>query len=292
MNTPVLKLKGRAETVGGLPVNRLLPAVQQRAVGPFVFVDHIGPAAFGAGQGINVPPHPHIGLATVTYLLEGEQLHRDSLGTEQLIYPGDINLMSAGRGIAHSERTPPSQRNGGRIHGVQTWLALPLSHETSEPHFDHYPASALPRFERDGVDVTVLIGQLWQQQSPVRFPAETLYAVMRIPAGGQITIPAAATERALCLIEGDASLAGEPLDRGDLSVLQTGYEPSVTSAGGGTVLLLGGAPLDAPRHLWWNYVASRRELIEAAKLAWQEDRVGQVPNETERLPLPIVRAHS
>ncbi|KPC53439.1 pirin family protein [Amantichitinum ursilacus] len=290
MDKPVLTIKGRAETVGGLPVNRLLPAVQQRAVGPFVFVDHIGPADFGAGQGINVPPHPHIGLATVTYLLEGEQLHRDSLGTEQLIYPGDINLMSAGRGIAHSERTPESQRNGGRIHGVQTWLALPLSHETSEPHFDHYAAAQLPRFEQDGVDVNVLMGELWQHRSPVQFPSSTLYAVLRLPAGAQITLPDAAPERAVCVIEGDAALAGAALDGGEISVLASGYQPELSSVHGGIVLLLGGDALDAPRHLWWNYVASRRELIDAAKVAWQEDRVGQVPNETERLPLPIVRA--
>ena len=285
----IITIRGRAETVGGLPVNRLLPAVQQRAVGPFVFVDHIGPAAFGAGQGINVPPHPHIGLATVTYLLEGEQLHRDSLGTEQLIYPGDINLMSAGRGIAHSERTPESQRQGGRIHGVQTWLALPLAEETSAPSFAHYAAAELPRFDVQGIEVNLLIGTAWQHTSPVRFPAQTLYAVLRLPAGSQISLPASHAERAVCLIEGAATLADAALDGGEIAVLSSGYEPVLSSAAGATVLLLGGAPLDGPRFLWWNYVASTRELIEAAKLAWNEDRIGQVPNETERLPLPVLR---
>ncbi|MDR3427321.1 MULTISPECIES: pirin family protein [Silvimonas] len=286
----LIHITGRAETVGGLPISRLLPALQRRAVGPFVFVDHIGPATLVPGQGLDVPPHPHIGLATVTYLFEGIQLHRDTLGNEVTIVPGDVNLMSAGRGIAHSERTPADARNGGNLHGVQTWLALPRELEQSSPHFEHYDSAVLPRFGEDGVSVHLLIGQMFGHISPVAVPSSTLYAVIDLAEGAELVIPADYAESAVLLISGAATAAGETLGANELVLLAADSATPLRASDASRILLLGGAPLDGPRTLWWNFVASDRELIEAAKVAWQEDRFGSIPNETERLPLPIKRA--
>ncbi|MBB5193661.1 hypothetical protein HNQ50_004421 [Silvimonas terrae] len=286
----LIHITGRAETVGGLPISRLLPAVQRRAVGPFVFVDHIGPAELAPGQGLDVPPHPHIGLATVTYLFDGIQLHRDTLGNEVLIEPGDINLMTAGRGIAHAERTPANARNGGKLHGVQTWIALPRPLEQCSPHFEHYPDTDLPRIARPGVDIHLLIGQLFGHISPVAVESPTIYAVIDLAPGASITVPADYAERALMLIHGEAHADNSVLAVNELVLLPETGDTPLTATTASRIMLLGGAPLDGPRTLWWNFVASDRELIEAAKVAWQEDRFGQIPNETERLPLPVKRA--
>jgi redox-sensitive bicupin YhaK (pirin superfamily) len=272
---------------GGFTVKRLLPHAKARTVGPFVFFDHIGPAELGPEQGLDVRPHPHIGLATVTYLWEGAIMHRDSVGSVQEINPGDVNWMTAGRGIVHSERTPDRLRGQPqRMHGLQTWVALPLAHEEDAPSFAHHPKATLPVLERPGATLTVVAGQAFGARAPVAVLMDTLYVSIDLAAGATLEIPDEHAERALYPVSGELALDGEALPLEHLAVLDPGTRPLLRAGAAARVMLLGGAPLDGHRHVWWNFVSSSRERIEQAKQDWREGRIGQVPGETESIPLP------
>jgi hypothetical protein len=260
-------------------------------VGPFVFFDHMGPADFAPGRGIDVRPHPHIGLSTVTYLFEGEFRHRDSLGTVIDIGPGAVNWMTAGRGISHSERTPPELRAAGhRVHGIQTWVALPKSHEGVAPAFAHHPAETIPEVALPGGVARVIAGSMWGVESPVRFPHPIVYAELKLEAGAEVVMEAGWGERALYLVEGAARVGEEALRPRGMLVLDDGVEPLLVADGPAHLMLAGGAPMDGPRTIWWNLVASEPGLIEAAKAAWAADPFGPpwgpVPGESEWIPLP------
>jgi redox-sensitive bicupin YhaK (pirin superfamily) len=289
---PVLRvLEPRPRDLGDFSVRRLLPAPGLHTVGPFIFFDHMGPADFGPAQGVNVRPHPHIGLATVTYLYEGAFMHRDSLGSAQLIVPGDVNWMVAGRGIVHSERTPPEVRDEygrTRVHGIQTWVALPRAHEEAEPTFAHHPAATLPRVARPGCTLTVIAGTAYGQASPVRVYSPTLYVDAQLEAGAVLEIEAEHAERAFYVAEGSVrGEDGRTFAVGQFVVLDGAAGPvRITATGDARVMLAGGAPLDGPRHIEWNFVASSRERIDAAKQQWRERRFPPVPGDPERIPLP------
>ncbi len=271
---------------GGFIVRRLLPSAKQPAVGPFIFCDHFGPITAQPGDDHDVRPHPHIGLATVTYLFEGAMLHRDSTGIVQRIEPGAINWMTAGRGIVHSERTPDELRTvTRRSHGLQLWAAVPAEHEEDAPSFSHTPASAIPEVERDGVTVRVLIGEAWGLRSPVPTLSPTLYADLRLAAGASIEIEAGVHERALYGIDHGYALDGAPLPAGVMVVLPAGRTLRLSAAEGARVVLLGGEPL-GHRYMWWNFVSSRKERILQAADDWAAQRFDPVPGEREFIPLP------
>jgi len=271
----------------GFEVRRALPAAERRMVGPFVFWDQMGPMVLAAGKGLDVRPHPHIGLATVTYLFEGEILHRDSLGTVQPIRPGAVNWMTAGRGIVHSERTPAELRAGGpRLFGIQSWVALPRELEECEPAFVHYPAEALPELEGGGVRVRLIAGSLGGATSPVATASETLYADLTLVPGAQLAVAADYDERAVYVVAGRVFVAGRACQPGELVVLGKGARPMLAAHDYSRVMLFGGAPMDGPRHIWWNLVSSSRERIEQAKRDWREGRFPPVPGESEFIPLP------
>jgi redox-sensitive bicupin YhaK (pirin superfamily) len=273
--------------LGGLVVRRLLPGHPIRAVGPFVFFDHFGPVTFAPGQGIDVRPHPHIGLATVTYLFDGALMHRDSLGSVQRIEPGDVNWMVAGRGIVHSERSGPAERAAGSaMHGLQTWVALPRAHEEAPPAFAHVSRSFLPAFEQDGVDGVVVAGRAFGHTAPVPTLTDTLYVALTLTDGSRIQIPAEHEERAVYAIEGELSLDGAPLPLHHMVALPPGQRVVLSAAAPSRAMLVGGAALDGERIVWWNFVSSSRERIEAAKEDWRAQRFGHVPGETEFIPLP------
>ncbi|CAB3757216.1 pimeloyl-CoA dehydrogenase [Burkholderia sp. MSh2] len=288
MTAPIKALlKPHVRDIGNLQVRRTLPALAARLVGPFIFFDHMGPATLPPGSGLDVRPHPHIGLATVTYLFDGAILHRDSLGSRQEIVPGDVNWMTAGRGIVHSERTPDAQReNGHTVHGIQTWVALPHTHETTEPSFEHHPAATLPRRNRDGVELTVIAGDAFGLRSPVTTFSRTLYVAAEFAAGGRVELDASHEERAVYVVDGDLAIDGTPVDAERMAVLAPGATVTLTSAGGARAMLLGGDRIDGERFIEWNFVASSREAIEHAKQAWTRQEMGKVPGETEWIPLP------
>jgi len=283
-----LLIEPRLHDLGdGFVVRRLLPFRLRRHVGPFVFFDHMGPVDFAPGRGVDVRPHPHIGLATVTYLFEGALTHRDSLGFEQVIRPGDVNWMTAGRGIVHSERTPAPERAAGhRLHGIQTWIALPRDHEEADPGFFHHGAGSLPQSERDGVRLCVIAGESFGMQSPVRVYTPTLYVDARLAAGATLRIPPEHAERALYVIAGEVRVDGMPVAPERMLVLAGDADVALVASTDAQVLLCGGAPLDGERTLWWNFVASDKARIERAKAAWQAQGMGQVPGESEFIPLP------
>lgn len=277
----------KAKDIGGFEVRRALPSIERRSIGPFVFFDQMGPATFTAGTGIDVRPHPHIGLSTLTWLVEGEIMHRDSLGSEQPIRPGEVNWMTAGRGIVHSERTPDDKRDAPHgLFGLQVWLALPQAHEETEPSFQHYKSNEIPRIEQDGVVIQLVAGEAWGERSPVEVFSETLYADIALPAGGRFTLPTETPERGLYIIQGEVSLAGETFSAGSMLALNPGREAVVEAAQLARVALIGGAPLDGRRHLWWNFVSSSKERLEQAKADWKDGRFPAVPGETEFIPLP------
>lgn len=277
----------RIHDLGGFQVRRAVPAVQARSVGPFVFVDHMGPAAFPPGQGIDVRPHPHIGLATVTFLWAGRIGHRDTLGSIQDIGPGDVNWMTAGRGIAHSERTPAALREGGHpLHGMQTWVALPKADEDTAPAFHHHPAATLPRIERSGALLRVVAGRGYGEESPVHVFADTLYVAIDLAPDAQIELDAQHRQRALYVLEGDGQLDGVDIPAMHLVVLDEGVRHRLRAKTPLKAMLLGGEPLDGPRHLWWNFVSSSKDRIEQAKHDWLVGNFGEVPGETEFIPLP------
>ena len=270
---------------GGFTVRRLLPALVRPAVGPFIFFDHFGPITAQPSDNHDVRPHPHIGLATVTYLFEGAMMHRDSLGVVQRIEPGAINWMSAGRGIVHSERTPDDLRGVvRRSHGLQLWVALPAADEEMAPSFAHTPAAAIPALEIGGARLRVLVGEAFGVVSPVAVRSPTLYLDIALSAGDAMPMPLA-EERALYVVEGDAQLDGEDMPPGRMVVLAPGEEPMLSADADARVVLIGGAPL-GPRHLWWNFASSRPERLARAAADWAAQRFDSVPGETEFIPLP------
>lgn len=282
-------LEGRPRDLGGFSVRRVLPAGRLQTVGPFIFFDHMGPATFAGGGGVDVRPHPHIGLATVTYLFAGEFLHRDSLGTAQLIRPGDVNWMVAGRGIVHSERTPAASRRaaaGATIHGIQTWIALPKPWEETEPTFEHHPSATLPEIRSQGVVMRLIAGEAFGRRAPASVYSPMFYLAATLAAGAVVALPDEYAERGVYVVAGHIEVAGERHGTGHMVLFAPGSNASLRALGSVTLMLLGGAPLDGPRHIWWNFVASSLERIERAKLDWLEERFAAVPGDDERIPLP------
>lgn len=282
-------IPGRArDLVGGFKVQRVLPYSQRRMVGPFIFLDQMGPEVLRSGVGLDVAPHPHIGLATVTYLFEGELLHRDSLGTEQMIRPGEVNWMTAGSGIVHSERTPlPLRQTGSQLFGLQSWVALPLRDEETEPTFAHHDAVELPIIEGEGKYVRLVAGKLFGSRSPVVTRSELFYADVQIEAGASLQLTSEHEDRAAYIVAGAINLAGHHgFNAGDLLVFKPGEAVSIRADSPARLMLLGGARLDGQRHIWWNFVSSSKERIEQAKEDWLNNKFAPVPGETEFIPLP------
>jgi len=260
----------RARDLGGFEVRRALPSARRQMVGPFIFWDQMGPAEFLLGQGMDVRPHPHIGLATVTYLFRGEVMHRDSLGTVIPIRPGALNVMTAGRGIIHSERTAENARKvGAELFGIQAWVALPRSHEESEPGFVHYSEADLPVISGDGAAVRLIAGEALGARSPVAAPMAMIYADAQLAAGAAIPFDPTYEERAIYTVEGEIEIAGDRFGPGQLLVFRPGDRITVRAATPARLMLLGGEPMDGPRHIWWNFVSSRKERIEQAKADWR-----------------------
>jgi len=276
--------------LGGFKVHRTLPNKERTMVGPFIFFDQMGPARLGSGQGVDVRPHPHINLATVTFLFAGAIDHRDSLGTVQRIEPGAVNLMTAGRGIAHSERSPSDEREAGALlDGIQTWLALPRSKEEMLPDFQHVAAEQLPALNADGIRLKLVMGDWEGLSSPVTQHSPTIYAAIELAPGAALVINHEADERALYLLDGDAAVDGARLIPQNLTVLAPGYLPLLTSIGGARLMLCGGAPMDGDRHVWWNFVSSSRDRINEAKRAWRAGEFVLPPDDhDEFIPLPEV----
>ncbi len=277
----------RSTDLGGFEVKRVLPSSRRRMVGPFIFLDQMGPTQFETDTGVDVRPHPHIGLSTVTWLLDGEILHRDSVGSIQNIRPGEVNWMTAGSGIAHSERTPDALRPGGsRLYGLQTWLALPQPFEEAEPFFEHFDADALPKLDGDGLTATLIAGNGWGKQSPVQVFSETIYADVQIAGGSTLPVLPEHEERAVYVLEGSVAVAGEDYAAGSLMVFKPDDAIDVQAAADARVMVLGGEAADGPRHIWWNFVSSRPERIEQAKRDWEEKRFAEVVDDDEFIPLP------
>lgn len=278
----------RSRDLGGFEVRRALPSIERRMIGPFVFLDQMGPAQFDAGKGVDVRPHPHINLATVTYLYAGEIFHRDTLGSAQAIQPGDLNWMSAGRGIAHSERTAPDLRaSGSPLFGLQAWVALPADKEETDPTFDHYAKSELPTLDGEGKDVRVVAGSLFGKRSPAKVLSDLFYVDARLDAGASIPLDPEYEERGAYITEGEIEIAGDRFGAGRLLVFRPGDRITIRAVTPARFMLLGGASLDGPRHLWWNFVSSRKDRIEQAKEDWKAGRFGTVPgDDKEFIPLP------
>jgi len=278
----------RSVDLGGFQVHRALPSAQSRMVGPFIFFDHMGPAVFKAGIGVDVRPHPHIGLATVTYLFDGEIVHRDSLGTAMPIRPGAVNWMTAGRGIAHSERTAPERRGGGEpLHGLQLWVALPKNDEETAPAFAHTPASDIPELREDEVTMRVVAGTLHGLRSPVVTSWETLFADVRLRAGAPLPLGTEHEERAIYILSGEIEIGSDRHGPERLLVLRPGDRITVRATTDAHFVIVGGAAMDGPRHIWWNFVSSRKDRIDAAKADWKAGRFDLVPGDTaEFIPLP------
>jgi len=282
-----LAIVPRSRDIGGFMVSRALPARERPMIGPFIFFDQMGPSHFKAGQGMDVRAHPHIGLATLTYLFTGEVQHRDSLGNVQCIRPGEVNWMTAGRGIAHSERTPAALREqGSPLSGIQAWVALPAAAEEAEPSFSNHSAAALPEISEDGFRARLIAGRLFGMESPVQTFSPMVYADVQLGPGGHFPVDAELEQRALYLVEGEVSIAGQRHAAGQMLVLAPGEALSVSAAAPARLMLIGGAAMDGPRHIWWNFVSSRRERIEQAKADWQAGRFAAVAEEAEFIPLP------
>lgn len=288
----MIPITGKAHDLGdGFFVTRLLPQAQRRSIGPFVFFDYFGPVTFAPGKGIDVRPHPHIGLATITYLFDGSQMHRDTVGSVQEIKPGDVNWMTAGRGIAHSERTGDDVRAAGhRMHGIQSWIGLPQADEEAPPSFQHFARADLPEREEKGVTLRLIAGEAFGLKSPVKTFSPIFYADARFEAGGALHYPAEHEERALLIIEGEVHIGDEEIEvhgPGAMLALEPGEEVTLYTDAPARVMLLGGAPLDGPRHIWWNFVSSDKERIERAKQEWKDGKFGTIPgDDQEFIPLP------
>ncbi len=282
----------RAHDIGGFEVRRALPARERQMVGPFIFFDQMGPGEFLSGKGLDVRPHPHIGLSTVTYLFEGEILHRDSLGSAQPIRPGDVNWMTAGRGIAHSERTDPALRvHDNRLFGIQSWVALPKSHEEAAPAFVHHPAAALPILEDGGARLRLVAGMAWGLAAPVATASSLFYADAVLAPGATLPLPEGHEERGAYVLQGAVEVAGTRFEAGRMLLFRASDRLALRAGPeGARLLLLGGAVMDGPRFIFWNFVSSSRERIEQAKADWKAGRFGKVPgDEHEFIPLPEAR---
>ncbi len=277
----------RARDIGGFEVRRALPAPRRQMVGPFIFLDQMGPADFIVGEGIDVRPHPHIGLSTLTYLHEGEITHRDSLGTDIVIRPGEVNWMTAGRGIAHSERSGADFRaKGGRLSGLQMWVALHAGDEERAPAFTHLRADELPLVEGEGKRVHVVAGGLYGAASPLARVSDAVFADVQLEAGARLPLDADIEERALYVVAGWIDIAGDVFAAGRLIVFKPGDAITVTARTAARFALLGGPAMDGPRHIWWNFVSSRKERIEQAKADWKAGRFEAVPGDSGFIPLP------
>jgi redox-sensitive bicupin YhaK (pirin superfamily) len=277
-----------ADLGDGFSVRRALPSAQSRMVGPFVFFDHFGPAVFRSGNGLDVRPHPHIGLATVTYLFDGEIMHRDSLGTAAPILPGEVNWMTAGRGIVHSERTGPERRaKGDSLHGLQMWVALPAAEEEMAPAFAHHGVDEFPMVRDNGRSVRVVVGSLYGVRSPVATTSNTLFADVVLTAGSSLPLDPEHEERAIYLLDGEVDIAGDRFQPGRLLVFRPGDRITISALADTRLTLFGGATMDGPRHIWWNFVSSRKDRIDQAKADWAAGHFGKVPgDEIEFIPLP------
>lgn len=280
-----LIIEPEVKDLGEFTVRRILPALERQMVGPFIFVDHMGPAEFPPGQGIQVRPHPHIGISTVTYLFEGQIMHRDSLGFVQPIKSRAVNLMTAGRGIVHSERAGDDLDEASRLHGIQSWMALPDHEEERDPAFKHYPAADLPEIDTDGITVRVIIGEAFGQTSPVRAYAQTIYLECRMPAGSELTMSDDYTELGAYVVDGKLDIDGHEYSEGVMAVRCPGKTMMLKADEDCHVMVFGGEHI-GERHLWWNLVSSSRERIEKAKADWREKRFDSVPGDDTFIPLP------
>lgn len=278
-------IKPRERDLGEFTVRRVLPATRRRAVGPFVFFDHMGPADFPPGEGIAVRPHPHIGIATITYLFTGQIMHRDSLGYGQLIEPGAVNLMTAGRGIVHSERAGPDLDEHSHLHGIQSWIALPDDQEEIAPAFEHIPAEALPEFEIGGSRLRLIMGECFGEHSPVPTYSPTLYIEVQMPAGAELTLPDGFSELAAYVVSGDITVDGAAFGTGTMPIARPGRVLRLEAPTDSRVMVIGGDSV-GERHVWWNFVSSSRERMEQAKDDWREGRFDRVEGDDEFIPLP------
>lgn len=279
-------IRARAEVISGQPILRPLPSARYRNIGPFVFFDHMLEQAYAAGSGMDIAQHPHIGLSTLTYLFEGQLQHKDSLGSDQLVGPGDVSWMTAGHGIAHVERTPAAHfAQNKRLHGLQVWLALPEADELCEPLYSHHPSATLPRSDAMGVQITLIAGNGFCLQSPVPVHSPTLYAELKLAAGASLVIPAEHSERALYLIDGEVELEGEALAPHLLAVLPAGEELTLSACTESHLALIGGEPI-GPRRMNWNFVSSDPALIDQARTRWAAGDWPKVPGESVRIELP------
>ncbi|OCT25603.1 pirin family protein [Pseudomonas putida] len=286
MSSPLI-IRPRAESVEGQPILRPLPSAQCRSVGPFVFFDHMLETDYAPGNGMDIRQHPHIGLSTLTYLFEGEILHKDSLGSNQRVLPGDVSWMTAGRGVAHVERTPTQAfAEGSRLHGLQVWLASPKTHEQGDPSYSHHPASSLPVSDNLGVRIRLIAGTGFCLESPVPVLSPTLYAQVQMQAATSLIVPNEHAQRALYLLDGELVLNGDEVEACSLVVLPEGEAVELYAEGECQLVLIGGAPLDGPRRMNWNFVASDPQLIEQARARWAAGDWPQVPGETSRIELP------
>jgi redox-sensitive bicupin YhaK (pirin superfamily) len=287
-NAIELLVEARPRDIGGFAVRRTLPSMRRRLVGPFLFFDHMGPADFPPGSGLDVRPHPHIELATVTYLFDGEIDHRDSIGSFQTIRPGDVNWMLAGRGVVHSERSSPGSRaRGMRIHGIQSWVALPLEHELSEPRFEHHSATTVPQVVLPGVTLSVIAGDAYGARSPVGVLSPTIYVHAQMEAGAVLAVDDTHEERGVYVVEGAVGCEATSVQAGTMAVLRPGATVKLTAREASRVMIVGGARLAGDRYIDWNFVSSSKERIEQARRDWKERRFPKVPgDEIEYVPLP------
>lgn len=278
----------RARDIGGFEVRRALPSAERQMVGPFIFFDQMGPAEFLLGSGIDVRPHPHIGLSTVTYLFDGEILHRDSLGTVIPIRPGELNWMTAGRGITHSERTPRELRTelGNKLFGIQSWVALSAQDEETAPDFTHYEAEQMPVLSGEGKNVRVIAGSILGARSPVKTSSPMFYADVALAAGARVPLDPDYEERAVYTVSGEIEVAGDVFSPGQLLVFRPGDRITIRARNDARFMMLGGEPMDGPRFIWWNFVSSRKDRIEQAKADWKLARFDTVPGDSEFIPLP------
>jgi hypothetical protein len=282
-----LVIAPRLRDLGGFTVRRILPYAKRRMIGPFIFLDEMGPAALPAGQGLDVAPHPHIGLATVTYLFEGAIVHRDSLGSTQTIRPGAVNWMTAGRGIVHSERSGADERAQAKpLHGMQSWVALPLAQEETAPGFTHHDAETLPVIEDEGLWMRLIAGRAYGEQAPVEVFSELFYLHAELAAGASLDLPEEHAERAFYVVSGSIELDGAPCGPATMAVVKPQAAARITATAPSRVMLLGGAPQEGRRHIWWNFVASSPERIERAKADWKAGRFPAVPGDGDFIPLP------
>jgi hypothetical protein len=278
----------RVRDIGDFEVRRALPSIERQMIGPFIFFDQFGPIIMKAGEGQDVRPHPHIGLSTVTWLMDGAMFHRDSLGSQQAITPGELNWMTAGKGIVHSERTPEADRAVDRtVYGIQSWVALPKKHEETTPGFEHVGSSSLPMLKDQGREVRVIAGTIYGAASPVKTHSELFYAEVKLSQGSKLPLPMNHEERAIYVLEGSIEISGQTHTANQLLVFRTGDEITITALTNARFMMLGGEPMDGPRHIWWNFVSSSKERIEMAKEEWRRGRFDIVPgDEKEFIPLP------